>query len=260
MTKAKNMMYMQYLEHLPFQDLKECLNHLESELVPTKYAGILHDKDLDEDNNPIPPHIHVMFQFENARSLANVAKLLNDKPQYIEKWNGDSTNGYSYLIHATTNAQDRYQYPINEVMANFDYLNLMVLAKTSSKSALKGKGDKIIEDSLDKFYLNEMTREEVEETLTGSQYSKAKNRIEAVHQKVRQLQAEEWKNQLKETNLPIHVIWIYGKSGVGKTRLAKDIASKKEKEFFITGSTRDPFQHYQGQEIIIMDELRPTTF
>lgn len=54
-----------------------------------------------------------MLNFSNARSIENVAKTLKDRPQYIQQWKGDSTNGYSYLIHATTDAQEQYQPHIN---------------------------------------------------------------------------------------------------------------------------------------------------
>lgn len=260
MVKAKNMMYVQDLEHLPFQDLNKCLEYIDKELKPMKYAGILHDKDRNEDDSLKQPHIHVMLQFENARSIDNVAKILGDKPQYIQQWKGDSTNGYSYLIHATTTAQEQHQYNTSEVVTNFDYENLMKQAKANMKYILTGKDELIIKGLLDKLYKDEITKEEIEQQLTGSQYAKAKTRIESVHQKLMEIKAEEWREYLRNNHLSIEVIWIYGASGVGKTRLAKDIVSKHEEDYFITGSSRDPFQHYQGQTKIILDELRPSTF
>ena len=46
-----------------------------------------------------------MLCFENARSLSRVAKVLGDKPQYIEKWDENANNGFAYLIHATAQAR-----------------------------------------------------------------------------------------------------------------------------------------------------------
>ncbi|WP_242303248.1 Rep family protein [Bacillus cereus group sp. BfR-BA-01495] len=260
MVKAKNMMYVQNLEHLPFKDLTECLEHIRKELTPTKYAGILHNKDMNEDGSLKTPHIHVMLQFENARSIDNVAKILKDKPQYIQQWKGDSTNGYSYLIHATTDAQEQHQYDVNEVEASFDYKDLIEKAKKRVKFTLTGKDELIIKGLLDKLYIGGITKEEVERQLSGSQYAKAKTRIDSVYQKRMKIVADEWREYMRENNLSIEVIWIYGASGVGKTRLAKDYASKYDEDYFVTGSSRDPFQHYQGQKIIILDELRPSIF
>lgn len=260
MVKAKNMMYVQSLEHLPYNDLTECLEYIKKELNPIKYAGILHDKDINEDGSLKLPHIHVMLQFENARSIENIAKTLKDKPQYIQQWKGDSTNGYSYLIHATTDALDLYQYDANEVKANFDYIDLIEKAKKSVKYNLTGKDELIIKGLLDKLYKGEVTKGEIEKQLSGSQYAKAKTRIDSVYQKYMEIVANEWREYMRKNNLPIEVIWIYGSSGVGKTRLAKDYASKYDDDYFISGSSRDPFQHYQGQKIIILDELRPSVF
>ncbi|MFC4389257.1 Rep family protein [Gracilibacillus marinus] len=260
MVKAKNMMYVQSLEHLPFKDLTECLVHIEKELNPIKYAAILHNKDINEGGSLKIPHIHVMLQFENARSIANVAKLLKDSPQYIQQWKGDSTNGYSYLIHATIDAQEQHQYDVNEVKSNFDYKDLIEKAKKGVKFTLTGKDELIIKGLLDKLYIGKISKEEVEKQLSGSQYAKAKTRIDSVYQKHMEVVAVEWREYMRENNLSIEVIWIYGDSGVGKTRLAKDYASQYGEDYFITGSSRDPFQHYQGQKIIILDELRPSTF
>ena len=55
----------------------------------------------------------------------------------------------------------------------------------------------------------------------------------------------------------VTVIWLYGTSGTGKTRLAKVIATKKEQPYYISGSSRDIFQNYAGEHTIILDELRP---
>lgn len=260
MVKAKNMMYVQNLENLPFTNLNECLEYIKKELNPIKYAGILHNKDKNEDGSLKMPHIHVMLQFENARSIENIAKILKDKPQYIQKWNGDSTNGYSYLIHATTESQNQHQYEMDEVSANFDYIHLIVKTKKRIKFNLTGRDELVIKGLLDKLYLGEITKEDVEKQLSGSQYAKAKNRIESVYQKHIEIVADEWRNYMRKNNLTIEVIWIYGTAGVGKTRLAKEYASKYGENYFITGSSRDPFQHYEGQNIIILDELRPSIF
>lgn len=55
----------------------------------------------------------------------------------------------------------------------------------------------------------------------------------------------------------VKVIWIYGVSGVGKTRLALAYAEKLGQSYYITGSSRDLFQNYKGEHTLIIDELRP---
>lgn len=53
------------------------------------------------------------------------------------------------------------------------------------------------------------------------------------------------------------VIWFYGTSGTGKTRLARDLAEKENRPYYMAGSSRDIFQDYAGEHTIILDELRP---
>lgn len=259
MAKAKNMMYVQSFEYLPYKSLKDCLKHIENELRPIKYAGIVHDKDMDDDGALKAPHIHVMIQFENARSIDNVAKLLKDSPQYIEKWNGDSTNGYSYLIHETPNAKDQYQYNIDEVIANFDFKALIENVRTGVKR-MPSKDELLIKAYLDLLYTGEISKEEIELKLSGSQYAKAKTRIENVYQKRLEHFAKDWQKKMKDEKRMVEVIWIYGNAGVGKTRLARKFAQTLTDKVFFSGSSRDPFQKYNLEEVIILDELRFDTF
>lgn len=48
-----------------------------------------------------------------------MAKILGDKPQYVEAWVGDANNGYAYLVHATRQAQKdgKHRYDPGEVIA-----------------------------------------------------------------------------------------------------------------------------------------------
>lgn len=110
---------------------------------------------------------------------------------------------------------------------------------------------------LDLLYNGSISKDEVEERLTGSQYGRYKNQIENVYAKYLQNQAEQFRKKMTEQNKSVRVIWIYGASGTGKTSLAKEYAEKAEQEYFVTGSSRDIFQNYKGEHTLIMDELRP---
>lgn len=69
--------------------------------------------------------------------------------------------------------------------------------------------------------------------------------------------AEERMKQRKAAGQQVEVIWIYGEAGTGKTRLAKEQTAKRNTPYYITGSSRDPFQRYNGEDVIIYDEARP---
>lgn len=252
--KAKNMMYAQQMQHLPAGDFDTLVDEIKLKLKPKKFAAIVHDKDVDDQGKPEAPHVHVMMSFENARSVNSVAKTLNDKAQYIEAWEGNSGNGYAYLVHATDAAKNKYQYKPTEVRANFDYLAELQKTKMEIR---KSKGDAEIKSLLDALYEGLITKSEVEKKLSGYQYGKLKTQIDNIWAKALQKKAELWRENMIANNQTVTSIWIYGGAGTGKTSLAKDYAKKMNREYFISGSSRDIFQNYEGQHTIILDELRP---
>lgn len=256
--RVKNMMYTQQINHLPVNSMEELIELIEKKLHPKRYAVILHDKDTDDKGQPAEEHIHMMLSFENARSINSVAKILGDKPQYIEAWKGDARNGYAYLIHATDKARMKHQYNVSEVKANFDYASMIqTISKEVKKVDTYGDAAKI-KMLLNLLYIGEITKEEVEKQLSGAQYAKAKKQIEDVYAKYLKNHAEEWRKQMIESGKPIRVIWMYGKPGTGKTSFAKEYAKKagNGQPFYVAGSSRDMFQSYKGEHIIILDELR----
>ncbi len=260
--KAKNMMYAQKVQHLPeeIQNMADLIQLIENKLRPKRYAIITHDKDVDKNGNPKEPDLHIMLSFDNARSLSHVAKILGDKPQYVEAWVGDANNGYAYLIHATRQAQKdgKHRYDPGEVTANFDYGELvrkigLEVEQARAEHAVKP------EVLLDMLYEGTITKKELERQLTGSLYARYRRQIEDVWARRLQDLAAEWREEMVKQGKPVRVIWIYGPAGTGKTRLARHYAEKAGQSYFISGSSRDPFQGYCGEHTLILDELRPKT-
>ncbi|EMF0060634.1 replication protein [Enterococcus hirae] len=264
-TRAVNVMYEQQLRHLPTTIKRKTLNSIIKRLTeclkPEKIAGIIHDKDINNEGAPVEKHVHVVLQFQHARSLKNLARLLKE-PQVsaFQKWQGNVNNAYSYLVHQTSDAQDKYPYSVKEVKANFDYPQLMKSISKKINKSSRQSDHEIIKQLLDRLGAGELSREEVISNLTGSQFAKAKKNIQDIHEQVQADKAKIWLEKRKEKGEPITVIWIYGQAGTGKTLLAKKYATTKEQDYFITGSSKDSFQHYQGEHIVILDELRPKTF
>lgn len=258
--RAKNVMYVQQMEYLEEDNLADLLKSIENKLSPKKYAGIIHDKDLDEYQNIKASHVHIVMQFENARSLDNLAKLLNEKTQTIEKWDGNVNNAYSYLIHHTENSQLEHQYNVKEVIANFDYPKLINSIQENVSQKSKLSDSVIINNILDLIYSGDISKEKAETLLSGSQYAKASSRIESVYHKKMEMLASNWRREMKNKNEPVTIIWLFGETGSGKTRIAKDYANNFSEVYYLTGSIRDPFQQYKGQSVIILDELRPQAF
>lgn len=256
--KSTNMMYVQQLAHLPAKDLDTLKDVVEQKVKPKRYAMILHDKEQDKEGNPRPPDVHVMMTFDNARYVTSVAKILGDKPQYLEVWDGNHENGYAYLVHATKKAREegKHQYDPSEVIANFDYPDFLIEIRTKTANAAQPK-DLTAKNLLDALYAGVLPKEEVERRMTGSQLAYYKRQIDTVWNKVLENQAAEWRKEMIEQGKQITVIWLYGTSGTGKTRMARDLAERENRPYYVAGSSRDIFQDYSGQHILILDELRP---
>lgn len=263
--KAINVMYLQQLVHLPKtikrKTLDSVMKTLTEKLNPLKIAGIIHDKDIDENGDHIEKHVHIILQFTNQRSLSNLAKLI-EEPQVasFQQWRGNINNAYSYLVHQTNDAQNKHQYSIEEVKANFDYPKLItdITKKVHINSGLKD--NEVIKNGLDQLRNREIFVEELTSILTGSQFAKAKRQIKDINQLVQEEDAKIWLENRKLMNEPVEVIWIYGSAGTGKTVMAKKYAKFNNEKYFITGSSKDCFQEYSGEHTVILDELRPTTF
>ena len=250
-----NFMLVQRPEYLkpPYNTLDKLLNRLEK-IGAESYAGIVHDKDSGE-----TPHIHIFMHFPHGREISAVAKKLNIDPQWLECWDDGIDNGFAYLTHRTKKAHTDYQYNPCEVQANFDYAKWLhgYEARQKEKKQIRKEYNGDIKHLLDCLYIGAITKEEVEQKLSGSQYATYHKKIDDVWAKRLQNVAEQRIAERKASGEKVTVVWIYGVSGAGKTRFAKEQAAKADRNYFITGSSRDPFQRYGGQDVIIYDEARP---
>lgn len=254
--KSRTLMYTQQFGHMRFKSVDEAYEAAVDMLGPERVGAIVHDRDVGDNGQPVAKHVHVMMAFANPRSPANVAKLLGDKPQSIEVWSGKNAerNGFSYLCHRTKGAIGKYQYPLTDVRANFDYAAMVgdveaEVARAHSHSDIKLLLDALLDGSI--------TKDELVSKLSGSEYARARRQIEDVYAQRLRVQAREWRQRMRDAGARIRTIWIFGPAGTGKTSLAKRYAEEQGEPYFVSGSTRDVFQGYQGEHTVVLDELRP---
>lgn len=265
--KQRSIMYTQQQRLLLETDWKNEVKRIVDATEPEHWAGILHDKDINDDGEPVEPHLHLMLYFKHARSPQSLAweiegkqgKREDAKTERLEFFKHPN-NGYSYLVHQTENAKDKYQYPVEDVISNFNFPEKIAKITKQVERANSRKDNEIIQKFLDLLYEGDMTLEEIEEELTGSQYAKASNKLKAVAEKRQERLGKDFIANMIASQARKTSIYIFGKSRLGKTRLAKYYAKTLSADYFITGSSRDPFQQYQNQPIVIIDELRYNSF
>jgi hypothetical protein len=67
-------------------------------------------------------------------------------------------------------------------------------------------------------------------------------------------------NKLKGLDRNMECIFVTGGSGTGKTSYAKMIASQKGYACYISSGGKNPLDNYQGEECIILDDTRSSTW
>ena len=251
-------MFCSTVESLSIKKLEETIKLFQETLNPFEIAGIIHDKDIDSE-----PHYHIVIRFKNAVWLNSIINKLSQngfevQPNFFEAWKGKVNNAYSYLIHRTEDASEKYQYPVDAVIANFDYAerieNIELKIQSTSK---KEKTINVVRNLINKIIAGDMTFDDAIKKVDGYTLVKYDREFSRAKKRRTEIEFENWKENALKNGFKRDIIWLYGPSGTGKSRLYKHFAKLIRKPFYTTGSSRDPFQNVSSQETIIIEEIRP---
>lgn len=251
--RARQFMYTQDLDHLPFkkEDLKTLLEKSSAE----EWAYILHDKDIGKNGKTIRPHFHVVMKFKDAKTISRVAKLFNDKQEYIEVWRNTIGNAYSYLIHETSNAKDKHHYDPIEVVSSFDFETK--IKQIRKKVAKLSKKD--IDDLIDDYSNEILTKTDLQEKIGVLEMAKRKTLLDHIDDILAYKKHQKFLKDFQGQKCTTY--WIYGESGIGKTKMVREILEQLHpNNFVVLGSQRDHFQEYRGEEFIVINDLRPRDY
>ena len=201
-----------------------------------EWAYILHDKDVDENGKMVKPHFHIYLHFNNATDTDLVASWFKLPGNQVEKVKGRKKDMLKYLIHL--NAPNKYQYDLEQVKGNIDLSNL--------------------DDPLD--IIGDFKNHSYAEMLNEVQKYESPGEKVKQYKRLKELWALECEMIALKGNRDMQVYMVAGASGVGKTTFAKNWAKLQKKDYYISSSSNDPLQDYKGQKVLILDDLRDSTF
>lgn len=231
---------MQYFEHYDVQEIAVIESRIKSLTWIKQYAIAIHDKDLLDNGWPKKKHFHAILVFDNATTSNVVAKKLHVEEQYINKIRTTTKSAMLYLVHR--NDQDKYQYPPWDIIANFDYVEYV------DGCVPKVKRENIAQ----KIAKWEIKQYNIYDYVWVDEYAKNQtyyNKCFAFRQ---------WLIKNMERNLDC--IFISGPSWIWKTTFAKMTAKSFWYECYISSTGKNCMDDYAGQECILLDDLRDTTF
>lgn len=196
------------------------------------------------DDEDINDHFHIVIKFKSPSKFS----VIKNKFPFGKIERTKSLKGsIQYLVHL--NSPEKLQYSWDQVITNCPDLSPY---KVLSASQMGVHLDRVIE----KIKNGEITQVNYQKTIPISIYAKYKSAI---------TNAFQYKTDeivLSDVSRPIQVIYMYGRSGLGKTRLAKDYCKGlyPDEEPCISSSGNDPLQDYKGQKALILDDFRDSSF
>lgn len=215
------------------EDIVQTVKRLESE-SGIDYSLILHDE------QPTP-HVHIVIKFKTPY------RFLSLKQNFFPYGKIETCKSYvksvQYLVHL--NDETKVQYSWDDVITNISNLNKFKV-KSSSTTAVK------FNEIRELIELGKIRRYERFSKIPSDIYVEFKTKINYAF--------EHYEGGLIMNNRNITVMFIQGETGTGKTTLAKFISEGLCKPYVISSSSNDPMQDYEGQEVLILDELRDDIF
>ena len=198
-----------------------------------QYAYILHDKDPGQS-----PHWTIYLNFGSSGvDTKQVGEWFGLQESQVEKIKGRKTDALQYLTHSNDTQKHKYQYPVSEITANFDF-------ETEINNS------KILGDFKNFSYAEQL---EYVNTLPVSEKPAAFSKLERL-----------WKCHCQWLTLKadrnIEVVFVTGKGGTGKTYYAKKLMEQMKYDYCVSSSSNDPWQDYMGQKGMILDDLRDNAF
>lgn len=261
--------------------LEEIVRRVSGVATVTEAYAIKHDKDTSLAYDSVTrttisklkePHIHALLKFSKGATLTDLAVKIGLEPQYLEKAKSGRygyDNLLAYLIHAKD--KDKYQYSPDEVFTLIGK-NYLEVYHERKESWLKGKAKKEVQKSFEDidFLIDNILNENITKNdilldkKYHTPYTVHKTRINDAIKTVGEIKGARTKDELENGEFKKTILFIYGNSGLGKSRFAKKLAKdiiqlaklNNKKWQSITTAGTNMFDEVNGEEILLLDDVR----
>ncbi len=215
-------------------------NPIEHGFTHEKIKEILKSKNVkyfclcDETGEQGTFHTHVFVAFENSMMFDTIKKLFPEA--HIEKANGTSEENLNY-IRKEGKWHDSEKKETNHIESFEEYGELPLDTKALKNKSLSAEVVKMIKEGF-------TTKEIIEAHPTC--FSKINQIAQCRQLFVDDKYSKEWRN--------LYVEYIYGETGVGKTRTTLDKYGSYN--FYRVTDYNHPFDGYNSEGVLILDEFR----
>lgn len=227
---------MQYIDKSHYKTIDDLETAIKGLTNIKTYAIITHDKDIKDNGSLKAPHFHAILTFSDTTTFGAIAKALHTEPQYINKIKSTTKTAQLYLVHR--NNPEKAQYDPAAVRANFDY------AQMCEGIAPMVRREHIAQ----KIATGEIKQYNLHQYISADEYARNALYYDRCF-KYRQ-------STQKGVERNMQTIFVFGKSGQGKSTYATHVAIDKGYHYYIASGGKNPLDNYQGEECIILDDIR----
>lgn len=202
-----------------------------------KYYLKAHNDEKDDPN----PHYHIVIAFNSPTPFEQIKKVF----PYGDIENAKSVkNCVQYLVHM--NDLSKTQYDFSTIITNDTNINKYRL-QSQANQLLK------LDDYIHRIESGEIREYNLTDYIPIDVFSKYKSQV---------LNALEYFRRKVMTNKDrdINVMIFTGDTGTYKTTYAKQYCKNLQKSFCVSSCSNDPMQDYKGEDVLILDDIRDTTF
>lgn len=233
---------MQYFNHYDTNDLNIIVDRVKLLFNLKSYAIITHDKDT-ENGVLKEPHFHLILTFDESVHLSTISRTLKVPCPFINKIQTTTRLAQEYLIHK--NDKSKYQYSPTAVISSFDYIEF--LSKRDSEIKKERLNNLALQISN-----GEIREYNLFQYISVTEY--------ALNKLFFQRCFEYRQHTLHSVSRSLDCVFINGTSGSGKTTLAKRFAEKQGYSVYVSSGGKNPLDDYKGQDCIILDDIRSSTY